>query len=109
MENQDLGSKKMNNKLNSDDLISNTNKNDGTLNLKSEIEVNEFGEKKVVERARNTNKDKDLVPSNIDRNLSTKPSLASEQLGKKLVENQDLNSDIAQHRYSNSNPENHKK
>ena len=109
MENQDLGSKKMNNKLNSDDLVLNTNKNDGTSNLKSEIEVNEFGEKKVVERARNTNKNNDLIAADLNKNLSTKPSLASEELGKKLVENQDLNSDIAQHRYSNSNPENHKK
>jgi hypothetical protein len=108
MENQDLGSKKMNNKQISTDLIPIDDEKHAALTLKSEMEVDKNGEKKVVERARNTNQNGEIVVTIVDKRLSTKPSMASEQLGKKMVENQDLNSDIAVHRYPNSSPENHK-
>jgi hypothetical protein len=108
MENQDLGSKKMNNKQISADIIVIDDENHVASTLKSEMEVDKNGEKKVVERARNTNQNDKIVVTIVDKRLSTKPSMASEQLGKKMVENQDLNSDIAVHRYPNSSPENHK-
>ncbi len=54
MENQDLGSKKMNNKqVNSDGNVSHP-ENQPDVTLKSEIEVDKNGVKRIVERARNT-------------------------------------------------------
>ncbi|WP_395044619.1 hypothetical protein [Flavobacterium sp.] len=107
MKNQDLGSKKMNNKQsNNDDLLGVTMQNHTGSLMKSEIEVDKNGVRKVVERARNTNHDKENHEVSTDKNLSTKPSTASEAIGKKMVENKDKNFDITPNRYPNSSPEN---
>jgi len=108
MKNEDLGSKKMNNKQNTTDLVSLNNENQSDSSLKSEIEVDKNGMKKVVERARITNHKEPEVLTYVDKRLSTKPSTAPEEIGKKMVENQDKNSDITAFRYPNSSPENHK-
>jgi hypothetical protein len=108
MENQDLGPKKMNNKqVNSDGNVSHPD-NQSDLTLKSEIEVDKNGVKKVVERARSKDQNVEVVHTIVDKRLSTTPSKAPEEIGKKMVENQDKNSDITANRYPNSHIENHK-
>lgn len=97
MENQDLGSKKMNNKQSDEDLFT---KNSANKGLNSEIEYGKSGDKKVVERARNKNHVEEVSKTDINKNVSSKPSTASEELGKKMVENQDKNSDITSNRKS---------
>jgi hypothetical protein len=108
MENQDLGSKKMNNKqVNSDGNVSHQ-KNQPELPMKSEIEVDKNGVKRIVERARNTAPHEESIHRIVDKRLSSKPSTAPEEVGKKMTEYRDANSDITPHRLPNSHPENHK-
>ena len=76
--------------------------------MNSEIEIDKNGNKKVVDRARFANHDEEVREPNTDKSISTKPSTASENIGKKMVENRDKNFDIAKNRYSNSDPENQK-
>ena len=76
--------------------------------MNSEMEVDKNGVKKIVERVRNIDHINNVVQATADKRLSTKPSLALEEIGKKMVENQDLNSDITAHRYPNSSSENSK-
>ncbi len=107
MDNLDLGSKKMNNKQNNnDDLLENGNQNDSTSLMKSEMETDKNGVTRVVERFRNINHDIKNHQSNVNKKLGSKPSTASEEIGKKMVENIDKNSDITPNRYPNSSPEN---
>jgi hypothetical protein len=109
MEDKDLGSKKMNNKQSTtDDLLGINNQNHSDSLMKSEIEIDKNGIKKVVERARNTDHDDQNHEPTTNKNLSTKPSTASETIGKKMVENRDKNFDITKNRYPNSSPENQK-
>jgi hypothetical protein len=108
MENQDLGSKKINNKQISTDLIPVNDENPIVSAMNSEMEVDKNGVKKIVERARNIDHINNVVQATADKRLSTKPSLALEEIGKKMVENQDLNSDITTHRFLNSSPEKQK-
>ncbi|MCZ8197034.1 MAG: hypothetical protein O9267_05475 [Flavobacterium sp.] len=107
MENQDLGSQKINNKQISTDLIPVNDENTASA-MNSEMEVDKNGVKKIVERVRNIDHINNVVQATADKRLSTKPSLALEEIGKKMVENQDLNSDITAHRYPNSSSENSK-
>jgi hypothetical protein len=101
MENKDLGSKKMNNKqsINDDSMNLKQENQSGSL-LKSELEIDENGNEKIVDRARNNNPNDDIYKSKTDKKVSAKPSSASEALGKKMVENQDKNSDITPNRLS---------
>lgn len=108
MEYQDLGSQKINNKQISNDLIPVNDENSKVSAMKSEIAVDKNGVKKIVERVRNIDHINNVVQATADKRLSTKPSLASEEIGKKMVENQDLNSDITAHRYPNSSSDHSK-
>ena len=104
MENQDLSSKKMNNKQ----VVLDDN---GTNNLQepiiqSEIEIDNHGNSKTVQRTRNVEGDSTLIETQTNQITST-PSDAPEELGKKMVENKDKNSDITMNRYPNSSPDNH--
>ena len=109
MDNKDLGSKKMNNKQSDEDTLANATKIDHFENeMKTEMEVDKDGVKKLVQRARNTNHIDENEKAIIDKKLSTTASSASEKIGKIMVENQDKNSDITKRRYPNSSPENHK-
>ena len=102
MENKDLGSKKMNGKQSENDDLMNVNHNNNSNSLlHSESEINEKGEKKMVERARSINVNDAISKTKTNHNISSKPSSASEALGKKMVENQDKNSDITPNRYTN--------
>ena len=99
MENEDLGSKKMNNKQSENidlNLVNQENHIDSFL--KSEVETNEKGEQKIVERARNNSLNDEIAKSQTNNKVSAKPSSASEFLGQKMVENQDKNSDITANR-----------
>ena len=105
MENNDLGSKKMNGKQES---VSINHPNASAPPLQSELETNPEGEKTVVQRARHMEHDIPLSESHRLEEISAKPSAAPEQAGKKMVENKDKNSDITGNRYPNSHPDNHK-
>lgn len=101
MENDDLGSKKMNNKqsINDDSMNLNHDYQLGSL-LQSELEINEKGNEKSVNRARNNNPNDKIYKSKTNKKISAKPSSASEAFGKNMVENQDKNSDITPNRLS---------
>ena len=101
MENDNLGSKKMNNKqsINDDSMNLNHDYQLGSL-LQSELEIDEKGNEKSVDRARNKNPNDEISKSKTNKKVSAKPSSASEALGRKMVENQDKNSDITADRLS---------
>ena len=104
MENDDLGSKKMNNKqVNLDD---NSTINQSKSNLKPEIEFDSQGNSKIVQRARNVEEEALCLETYTNKKLSSNPSTASEEIGKRMVENKDNNSDITPNRYPNSSPDN---
>ncbi len=104
MINDDLGSKKMNNKqVNLDD---NSIINQSKSILKPEIEIDNEGHSKVVQRARNVEEIVESLETYTNKHIASKPSTASEELGKKMVENKDKNSDITSNRYPNSSPDN---
>ena len=108
MENQDLSSKKMNNKQNIEDDLFDIFQHDHSKNtMHKEMEVDQDGVKKVVERARFTNHVDENEKAVVNKKLSTTASAASENIGRKMVENRDKNSDITKKRYPNSSPENH--
>lgn len=101
MEKEDLGSKKMNNKQ-TENIDPNLKNQEDKLDifLKSEVETNENGDQKIVERDRNNSLSDEIIKSPTNKKVSAKPSLASETLGKKMVENQDNNSDITARRFT---------
>ena len=105
MENKDLSSKKMNNKQ---ELTLITEPNAKAPSLQPEIEMDAEGIKSVVKRARHMEQNLPAGEANTSKELSSKPSTAPEEFGKKMVENIDKNSDITSHRYPNSHPDNHK-
>ena len=105
MENKDLGSKKMNNKQESTPI---TAPNASAPPLQPEIETNTEGVKSVVQRARHMEQDLPISETHPMEGVSSKPSTAPEEAGKKMVENKDKNSDITGQRYPNSHPDNHK-
>lgn len=105
MDNKDLGSKKMNNKQSDADENTQIPDTKADKKLKPELEADTTGDKKVVDRARNANHDDAILKAPTNKNVSSKPSTASEELGKKMVENQDKNSDITPNRKEEPNPE----
>lgn len=105
MEDNDLGSKKMNNKQSN--IISDLNQQNNSDSLmKSEMETDKNGITKIVQRARNTDHDEQNYEPETNKILSTKPSTAKEEVGKVMLENRDKNFDITKKRYPNSSPEN---
>ena len=105
MDSKDLGAKKINNKQSGVDLTDKAQVNKPGEKLKPEVEADTSGDKKVVERARRANHDDEVSKTATDKNVSSKPSTASEENGKKMVENQDKNSDITPNRKVENNPE----
>lgn len=112
MESNNLGSKKTNNKQNSDTESVDKNLNPETSILKEEIEIDSHGNEKVVQRVRDIDKttpltilDENEKKWNKNKNLSR--GVSTEADVKKTVENRDRNSDITPNRYPNSNPDNH--
>jgi hypothetical protein len=108
MENNDLGSKKMNNKQNTSEEFSTENLPENydpaATKLVAEVETNSSGEQKIVHRARNV----DASPEqNNNENPSSSIEILSDKETQRMIENKDHNSDITAHRYPNSNPDNH--
>ncbi|TDD75250.1 hypothetical protein [Flavobacterium caseinilyticum] len=110
MESNDLSSKKTNNKQNSnegsngDNVTKNTNPD--VSHLKSEVETDTHGNKKIVQRARNIEGNLEQNEDTTPVNLSSDTANVSEELAKKMVENKDHNSDLTANRYPNSHPDN---
>lgn len=104
MENNELGSKKMNNKQESTGI---NNPSDATSAMQSEIEIDQNGVEKIVNRTRHTEQNVPISEFPISEELGSKPSTAPEDIGKKMLENRDKNSDITSTRYPNSHPDNH--
>lgn len=108
MENNDLGSKKMNNKQNTSEEFSSENLPENydpaATKLVAEVETNSSGEQKIVHRARNV----DASPEqNNNENPSSSIEILSDKETQRMIENKDHNSDITAHRYPNSDPDNH--
>ena len=111
MESNNLGSKKTNNKQNSETEPIDKNLNPETSKLKEEIEIDAHGNEKIVQRARNIDGVIPDLPEKIDKDLQEEKGLNrgvfTEKDTKKTVENRDRNSDITPNRYPNSDPDNH--
>lgn len=112
MDNNNLGSKKTNNKQNSDTESIAKNLNPETSKLKEEIEIDSHGNEKIVQRVQDIEKTTPLTildenekkwnkNKNLIRGVSTEANI------EKTLENRDRNSDITPDRYPNSNPDNH--
>ena len=112
MENNNLGSKKINGTQKNIDEMKGKNiphdREPHQSEIKQEVVTDKNGEKEIVDRARNENESiketkHEINPDdpNANRGVST------EEEAKKTVENKDLNSDITPNRYPNSNPESH--
>lgn len=115
MENNNLGSKKTNNKQNTNEGFSGENLpedyNPSAPILKEEVEIDADGNQKIVQRARNVDGSIAPLPDEEERTWNENESLSrgvsTEEEAMKTVENKDLNSDITAHRYPNSHPDNH--
>jgi hypothetical protein len=111
MENNDLGSKKMNNKQNTSEEFSTENLPDNydptATKLVAEVETNSSGEQKIVHRARNVDSNPDQNNSEENENPSSSLEIFSDKEIQRMIENKDHNSDITAHRYPNSDPDNH--
>ncbi len=105
MENDNLNSKKMNNKqVNDNDLSFN---NHQEPQIKSEIETDNQGNQTIVQRTRNVEGGENLNETKTNPEKVATPSEATEELGKIMVENKDKNSDITKNRYPNADADNH--
>ncbi len=111
MENNDLGSKKMNNKQNTSEEIGsekvNKNQDPSASKLVAEVETKSNGDQKIVHRARNVDAKLDQNNSENKENPSSSIELFSDEETQRMIENKDHNSDSTAHRYSNSSPDNH--
>jgi len=112
MENNNLGSKKINGTQKYIDEWKGKNiPHDTELHqseIKQEVVKDKNGDAEVVDRARNENENiaqtaDEISPANPNANRG----VSTEEEAKKTVENKDLNSDITPNRYPNSNPESH--
>lgn len=112
MENNNLGSKKINGaQKNIDESKGKNVSHDTELHeseLKKEVVADTDGKKEIVDRARNVNEkieetSKQINPDNPNANRG----VSTEEEAKKTVENKDRNSDVTPNRYPNSNPESH--
>ncbi|TDD97347.1 hypothetical protein [Flavobacterium cellulosilyticum] len=111
MENNDLGSKKTNNKQSPAEEFTSENlpesHNPEPTKLVPEIETNSHGEQKIVHRARNVDTNPEQNTSKKNEDPSCSIEIFSDKETQRMIENKDHNSDITAHRYPNSNPDNH--
>ena len=112
MENKDLGDKKMNGKQTMNEGFSGENIRDDFSNeaskLRTEIETDTSGNKKIVDRARDIEGTIPEEERSWNENESLSRGVDTEEEVMKTIENIDRNSDITPNRYPNSHPENHK-
>jgi hypothetical protein len=112
MESTNLGSKKTNNKQNSEAESIGGNLNTESSKLKEQIEIDAHGNEKVVQRVQDIDKTTPLAVLDENEkkwleNESLTRGVATEADVNKTVENRDRNSDVTPNRYPNSNPDNH--
>jgi hypothetical protein len=111
MENNDLGSKKMNNKENTPEEFNNEilpeNYDTPATKLVPEVETNSSGEQKMVHRARNVDAHPEQNKSDDAESPSCSVAIFSDKETQRMIENKDHNSDITAHRYPNSDRDNH--
>lgn len=111
MENNDLGSKKMNNKQSNLEEFSTQNVPEDYVptatKLVAEVETNRIGEQKIVHRARNVDANLEQSKSDDIESTSCSVEIFSDKETQRMIENKDHNSDITAHRYPNSDPDNH--
>jgi hypothetical protein len=111
MENNDLGSKKMNNKQNTSEELDTENIPENydptATKLVAEVETNKDGDQKIVHRARNVDASPDQNNSEDNESPSSSLEIFSDKEVQRMIENKDHNSDITAHRYPNSDPDNH--
>jgi len=112
MENNNLGSKKINGTQKNIDESKGKNIPHDTephnSEIKKEVVADKSGNKEIVDRARNVNEkieetSKQINPDNPNANRG----VSTEEEAKKTVENKDRNSDVTPNRYPNSDPESH--
>ena len=114
MENKDkdLGDKKMNGKQSVNEGFSGENIQNDFSNeaskLRTEIETDTSGNKKIVDRARDIEGTIPEEERSWNENESLSRGVDTEEEVMKTIENIDRNSDITPNRYPNSHPENHK-
>jgi len=110
MESNDLGSKKMNNKQNTTEELSDKKLTEDNIpaptKLKTEVETDTEGNQKIVQRARNVDAIPEQNESNNTENPSSSIEIVSEKQTQRMIENEDHNSDITANRYPNSHPDN---
>lgn len=113
MENNDLGSKKKNNKQNISDEAANENliaTNPSESKMKADVETDSSGNQKIVYRAHNVDNLKSLEEGDETGGVE-KPSaplqIVPDDKMQRMVENRDHNMDVTAHRYPNSHPDNH--
>src|SRR5687768_13524888 len=104
MENKDLDSKKINNEQQAEAVSAGEHAADKPL-LQTEVETDQHGEQRIVQRARTTD---DGISRSWNEDQSLNRSLDPEELARKTTENKDRNSDVAANRYPASHPDNHK-
>jgi hypothetical protein len=109
MENNDLGSKKMNNKQTDENIEYTLTEVEHTLT--SEVETDSDGNHRIVQRSRGTSDSIETVSYASDlmsdtANPSSSIEILSDEQIQRMRENQDFNSDIISHRYKNSDPDN---
>lgn len=111
MESNDLGSKKTNNKQNTNEGFSGENLpedyNPAASILKAEVETDANGNQKIVQRARNVGGTAEKNATDVPENPSSTVELTSEKQTQRMIENEDHNSDITAKRYPTSHPDNH--
>lgn len=112
MENNNLGSKKINGTQKDNDTVKGKNvSHNAELDaekLKKEIVIDAAGNKEIVDRARNVNEKIVEISNEIDpNNPNVNRGVATDEEAQKTVENKDRNSDVAPNRYPNSHPDNH--
>ncbi|MES2543593.1 MAG: hypothetical protein V4548_01815 [Bacteroidota bacterium] len=110
MEEKDLGSKKINNKQKVNEGFSGENipkdYNPSKSIMKPELEIDQFGNKKIVNRARNTEKNTTEPTLQNSAKKKNNRGVTDEKDVGKTIENQDFNSDIIPNRNPYSNPDN---
>jgi hypothetical protein len=105
-ENNDLGSKKINNKQSTEEFT------DVSHTLNPEVETDSDGNHRIVQRTRSTDSVEvvsyavDLIKQEDGKNPSSSIEILSDEQIQRMRENADFNSDIVSHRYKNSDPDN---
>jgi predicted nucleic acid-binding Zn-ribbon protein len=112
MENNNLGSKKINGTQKDSEELKGKNvshdKEPDASKLKKEVVTDADGNKEIVDRARNVNENIKEVSKEIDPdNPNANRGVSTDEEAKKTVENKDRNSDVNPNRYPNSHPDNH--